>query len=161
MFHGPARAPGEHVSDSAEPPCLKPSRPIGKIQTIVGSLTVSRAGTALAHLGVGDFVYEADVIETGADSTVCINFSDGTAFELSACTRMVLSEFTFDGASSNSALFGLVKGAVAFMAGRVARGGGLSIDTPVARIRGSRGGGIAGLDSCGIDLCPPRPGSRR
>ena len=31
------------------------------------------------------------------------------------------------------------------MAGRVAKGGGLSIDTPVARIRGSRGGGIASL----------------
>ena len=145
MFRGPASAPGEHVLESAEPPCLKPSRPIGKIQTIVGSLTVSRAGTALAHLGVGDFVYEADVIETGADSTVCIHFSDGTVFELSACTRMVLSEFACDGASSNSALFGLVKGAIAFMAGRVAKGGGLSIDTPVARIRGSRGGGIAGL----------------
>ena len=145
MFRGPASAPGEHVLESAEPPCLKPSRPIGKIQTIVGSLTVSRAGTALAHLGVGDFVYEADVIETGADSTVCIHFSDGTVFELSACTRMVLSKFACDGASSNSALFGLVKGAIAFMAGRVAKGGGLSIDTPVARIRGSRGGGIAGL----------------
>ena len=145
MFRGPASAPGEHVLESGEPPCLKPSRPIGKIQTIVGSLTVSRAGTALAHLGVGDFVYEADVIETGADSTVCIHFSDGTVFELSACTRMVLSKFACDGASSNSALFGLVKGAIAFMAGRVAKGGGLSIDTPVARIRGSRGGGIAGL----------------
>ena len=152
MFYSTAGAPGEHVLDYAEPPCLKPSRPIGKIQTIVGSFTVSRACATLVDLSVGDFVYEGDVIETGADSAVCIQFSEGTVFELSAYTRMVLSEFACDGASSNSALFGLVKGAIAFIAGKVAKGGGLSIDTPVARIRGSRGGAIAGLTLAGLTL---------
>ena len=146
MFYGAGAEPGEHdfERDAAEPPCGQPRRAIGHIHTIVGSFTVARAGATLVHLAVGDPVFAGDEVETGADSTVGIHFSDGTVCELSACARMVLSEFACDGARSSSALFVLSKGAIAFMAGRAAKGG-LAIDTPIARIRGSRGGGIVSL----------------
>ena len=147
MFDRTGGAPGDHefVLGATEQPWTKPPRAIGKIHTIVGSFTVARAGAALVQLKVGDLVYEGDVVETGADSAVGIVFNDGTVFHLSARTRMVLSQFACDGASSNSAQFGLSRGAIAFTAGGVGKGGGLWIDTPVARIRGSRGGGIASL----------------
>ena len=146
MFYNAGGEPGEHdlERDAAKPPWERPLRAIGKIHTIVGSFTVARAGAAVVQVEIGDPVFEGDVVETGADSTVGIHFNDGTVFELSACTRMVLSEFACDGASSSSALFVLSKGAIAFMAGRAAKGG-LWIDTPIARIRGSRGGGIVTL----------------
>ena len=146
MFYGAGAEPGEHdfERDAAEPPCGQPRRAIGNIHTIVGSFTVARGGATVVHLAVGDPVFAGDEVETGADSTVGIHFSDGTVFELSACARMVLSEFACDGASSSSALFVLSKGAIAFMAGKAAKGG-LAIDTPIARIRGSRGGGIVSL----------------
>ncbi len=146
MFYGAGAEPGEHdfERDAAEPPWGQPRRGIGHIHTIVGSFTVARAGAILVHLKVGDPVFAGDEVETGADSTVGIHFSDGTVCELSACARMVLSEFACDGARSSSALFVLSKGAIAFMAGKAAKGG-LSIDTPIARIRGSRGGGIVSL----------------
>ncbi|MFY9623213.1 MAG: VCBS domain-containing protein, partial [Rhodoplanes sp.] len=146
MFYGTGAEPGEHDFDpnAVEPPWGPRRRSIGNIHTIVGSFTVARAGAAVVQLAVGDPVFEGDIVETGADSSVSIHFSDGTVFELSACARMVLSEFAGDGASSSSALFVLSKGAIAFMAGRAAKGG-LWIDTPIARIRGSRGGGIVSL----------------
>ncbi|MGB8528302.1 MAG: VCBS domain-containing protein, partial [Rhodoplanes sp.] len=146
MFYGTGAEPGEHDFDpnAVEPPSGPRRRSIGNIHTIVGSFTVARAGAAVVQLAVGDPVFEGDTVETGADSSVSIHFSDGAVFELSACARMVLSEFAGDGASSSSALFVLSKGAIAFMAGRAAKGG-LWIDTPIARIRGSRGGGIVSL----------------
>ncbi|MFZ1885892.1 MAG: VCBS domain-containing protein, partial [Rhodoplanes sp.] len=146
MLYGAGAEPGEYdfERDAAEPSCGQPRRAIGNIHTIVGSFTVARAGATLVHLEVGDPVFAGDEVETGADSTVGIHFSDGAVFELSACARMVLSEFACDGASSSSALFVLSKGAIAFMAGKAAKGG-LAIDTPIARIRGSRGGGIVSL----------------
>ena len=146
MLYGAGAEPGEYdfERDAAEPSCGQPRRAIGHIHTIVGSFTVARGGATLVHLEVGDPVFAGDEVETGADSTVGIHFSDGAVFELSACARMVLSEFACDGASSSSALFVLSKGAIAFMAGKAAKGG-LAIDTPIARIRGSRGGGIVSL----------------
>ncbi|MEZ5889611.1 MAG: VCBS domain-containing protein [Xanthobacteraceae bacterium] len=145
MFNGTGAEPGEQglKPNAAEPPWGQPRRAIGCIHTIVGSFTVARAGAAL-QLKVGDPVFEGDKVETGADSTVAIQFSDGTVFKLSACARMVLSEFARDGARSGPARFVLLKGAIAFMAGKTARGG-FSIDTPIARIQGSRGGGIVSL----------------
>ena len=84
-------------------------------------------------------VYRGDTIETEADGAVGITFADGTAFDLSAAARLVLNEFVCDPAGTpNSALFSLVQGAFSFVAGKVAKTGGLRIDTPFATIRGTR-----------------------
>ena len=91
-------------------------------------------------------VYQGDVIETAADGAVAIIFKDGTAFNLSTSARMVLNEFICDpNATSNSARFSVAQGIFAFIAGKVAKSGGLSIDTPVARIRGATQGGGTGI----------------
>src|SRR5262245_17514490 len=104
------------------------------------------AGGVVAQVKVGDPVCLHDTIETGADGAVGITFTDGTAFNLSNNARMALNEFVCDSnGTSNSALFSLDQGAFSFTAGKVAKSGGLRIDTPVARIRGTsqgRGNGI-------------------
>src|SRR5262249_3997696 len=88
---------------------------------------------------VGDLVYQGDVVSTGADGTVGIVFSDGTAFNLSSNARMVLNEFVYDpNGKSNATLFSLTKGTFTFIAGKVARTGDMKIDTPVATM-GIRG----------------------
>src|SRR5215472_15510691 len=116
-----------------------PPQAIGKIQTATGPVTVMDAGGVVAQVNVGDPVYRHDTIETGADGAVGITFIDGTAFTLSNNARMALNEFVCDG-TSNSALFNLSKGVFAFIAGKIAKAGGLRIDTPFARIRGQDGG---------------------
>ena len=113
---------------------------IGKIQTVIGSVTVIRAGGVVVQVDAGDPVYQGDTIETGADGAVGITFADGTAFNLSTNARMVLNEFVRDrNGSLNSTLFSLLQGTFAFIAGKGAKTGSLQIDTPVGRIEALRG----------------------
>ena len=151
MYRDPSNWPGEDgvVVDSAQTRAATALQAIGEIQSAISSVSVRRAGGVVAQVEVGDLVYQGDVIATGADGAVGIIFTDGTVFNLSSDGRAVLNEFAYDpNATSNSALLSLAQGAFAFMAGKVAKTGGLRIDTPFARIRGTaqdRGIGILTL----------------
>ena len=150
MFRDPSNVPGEGIVVGYDQmPAAAPLEAIGKIQTASGSVTALRADGVLVRPSVGALVYQGDTIETGADGAVSITFIDGTAFNLSATTRLVLNEFSCERTGApNSALFSLVQGAFSFVAGKLARTGGLNIDTPFATIRGTaqdRGIGILTL----------------
>ena len=130
-------APGQYAQ--AQPSA--PPDSIGKIEKVVGDVTVVRNGVSVA-LNVGDAVYKSDVIQTGANSSVGIGFPDGTALQLIANTRMALNDYSYDpNGTSNTALFSLVEGTFAFVAGKVAHTGDMKIATPVATmgIRGTTG----------------------
>ena len=124
------------------------SKSIGKVVTATGSVTIEHASATVIQANVtgqvgqtkvGDLVYLGDVVQTGADGRVGINFTDGTAFNLSSNARMALSEFVYDpNGKSNSTLFNLTKGTFTFVAGNIAKTGDMKIDTPVATM-GIRG----------------------
>src|SRR6266567_807693 len=79
---------------------------IGNIRTAVGCGTIRRASGIAVQVMVGDPVCQGDVIETAADGRIEIRFIDGTVFNLSRDTRVVLSEFVQDSnGTSQSALF--------------------------------------------------------
>ena len=120
---------------------------IGKLQEVMGSVTITRANVVVAQPAVGDLVYEGDLIETGIDGLVSIVFVDGTAFRLYESAHVVLDEFVFaPDRPSNSALFRVLKGRFSFLSGLVASTGRLMIDTAVARIQNTRpAAGIGGL----------------
>jgi VCBS repeat-containing protein len=150
VFREHRGVPGEGIVVGYDQmPAAAPLEVIGKIQTASGSVTALRADGVLVRPSVGALVYQGDTIETGADGAVSITFIDGTAFNLSATTRLVLNEFSCERTGTpNSALFSLVQGAFSFVAGKVARTGGLNIDTPFATIRGTaqdRGIGVLTL----------------
>jgi VCBS repeat-containing protein len=150
VFRDPSNVPSEGlVVGSVQMPAASPLEAIGKIGPAIGSVTIMRADGVLVRPGVGDLVYRGDTIETEADGAVGITFADGTAFNLSAAARLVLNDFVCDPVGTpNSALFSLVQGAFSFVAGKIARTGGLRIDTPFATIRGTaqdRGIGILTL----------------
>src|SRR5262249_5161536 len=146
VFRGICDAPGDEgaVGGCAQAMGVPPPQAIGKVRTATGLVTVMGASGIVAQVQVGDPVYRHDTIETGADGAVGITFTDGTAFNLSNDARMVLNQFVCDG-TSNSALFSLSKGAFSFIAGKVAKTGGLRIDTPFARIRGAAQDGGIGI----------------
>ncbi len=124
----------------------KPREAVGKVRTAIGSVTVMRAGYLVVQVNVGDHVYQGDVIETAPDGAVGITFNDGTAFNLSAGARMELGEFACDpDGLANSARLIVTQGSFAFIAGKVAKAGGLRIDTPFASIRGTAQGGGIGI----------------
>jgi hypothetical protein len=130
--------PGQYAQ--AQP--TAPPDQIGKIEKAVGDVTAIRNGAAVT-LHVGDAVFKSDVIQTGPTSSCGISFPDGTALNLVANTRMAMNDYTFDAnaTSGNGALFTLVEGTFAFVAGKVAHTGDMKISTPVATmgIRGTTG----------------------
>ena len=118
-----------------------PADSIGKVEKVTGNVTVMRNGVAIA-LNVGDAVYKSDVVQTAANSSLGISFPDGTALNLVPNTRMALNDYAYDpNGTSNSAVFSLVEGTFAFVAGKVAHTGVMEIATPVATmgIRGTAG----------------------
>jgi hypothetical protein len=113
-----------------------------------GSVIIEHTGAAIVQVNVageaiqtkiGDPVYLGDVVRTGADGRVGINFVDGTSFNLSSNARMTLDEYVYDPAGkSNSTIFNLTRGTFVFVAGQVAKTGDMRIETPVATM-GVRG----------------------
>lgn len=95
VVSGPVRAqtPGAEV----EP------KPIGKVVSAGGSVTIEHATAVVVQAAaggsgqakVGDFVYQGDLVQTGADSAVGIAFTDGTAFNVASNARIVLNEFVY------------------------------------------------------------------
>jgi len=122
--------------------------PIGKVVTATGSVTIERANAMVTQVNlpsqagqakVGDPVFVGDVVKTGADGRLGINFTDGSSFNLSSNARMALDEFVYDpNGTSNSTLFNLTKGTFTFVAGNSAKTGSMKVDTPVATM-GIRG----------------------
>src|SRR5215813_5167738 len=114
---------------------------IGRVEKAGGVVTVIRNGVSVA-LNVGDSVYKGDVVQTGSGSTCGISFTDGSALNVTANARMVLSEYVYDpNGSGNSELFNLVQGTVTFVSGQVAKTGTMNVTTPTATmgIRGTVG----------------------
>ena len=124
------------------------AKPIGKVVVATGSVTIERANAVVVQASTsgpagqakeGDLVYQGDIVATGADGRVGINFTDGSSFNLSNNARMALDEFVYDPKSlSNSTVFSLTKGTFTFIAGKVAKTGDMKVDTPVATM-GVRG----------------------
>src|SRR5882762_2577320 len=145
IWPGPAQA----QTDSAQPAVQElSSKPIGKVVSATGSVTIEHASAVVVQANlagqagrakVGDLVYQGDVVQTGADGRLGINFTDGSSFNLSNNARMALSEFVYEpSGTSNSTLFNLTKGTFTFVAGNIAKTGDMKIDTPVATM-GIRG----------------------
>src|SRR5207247_5238267 len=102
---------------------------IGNIQTAIGRGTLTRASGIAVPVMVGDPVCHGDVIETAADGRIGIRFIDGTVFNLSGDTRVVISEFVcHSNSTSHSPLFEVTRGTFAFIAGQVAKTAGLRVD---------------------------------
>jgi hypothetical protein len=135
-------APGCFSGSSALGLGLAPAF-IGTIEVIVGSAKLSRPD-GVAELKLGDLVRQGDLIETNADGQVNIRFVDGTVLRLSSNTSLVLKRFVADEAAPSASL-GVTRGAFAFVAGEMAKRGRLSIDTPIATLRGRTGTGGFGM----------------
>jgi hypothetical protein len=123
-------------------------KPIGKVMVASGTATVERVNALVVLASVenagplkkGDHVYLGDVVMTGDNSQLGINFIDGASFVMSSNARMTLNQYVYDpdNQKKNSMLFSLAKGAFTFLAGSIAKTGNMKVDTPVATM-GIRG----------------------
>jgi hypothetical protein len=115
--------------------------PIGNVATLTGSATVVRNKNSIP-LKLQDDIFLNDVLQTSANSTLGVTFSDATTFNLTANAKITVDNFVYeDGGKQNAALFDIAKGTVAFVAAAVAKTGDMKISTPTATlgIRGTTG----------------------
>jgi hypothetical protein len=115
--------------------------PIGNVATLTGSATVTRNNTP-APLQLKDDIYLNDVVATSANSSLGITFNDATTFTLKANAQVTVDTYVYeDGGKTNSGIFDIARGTVAFAAAAVAKTGTMQITTPTAAlgIRGTTG----------------------
>jgi len=93
-------------------------------------------------LKLQDGIFQNDVLQTSANSTLGVTFDDATTFNLNANAKITVDTFVYEsGGKQNAALFDIAKGTVAFVAAAVAKTGDMKISTPTATlgIRGTTG----------------------
>ncbi|MBS0533973.1 MAG: VWA domain-containing protein [Proteobacteria bacterium] len=132
-------APGQYAQAGTPAPAA--SDGVGRVVTSTGDASIIRNGAAVT-LKAGDPVLRADVLQTQA-GTMAVTFNDGSTLNLTANTRIVVSEFVYSpNGAGNSQLLNLVQGSLTFISGEVAHSGNMRIGTPVATmgIRGTVGG---------------------
>ena len=128
-------APGQYAQVGAQ----TGADPIGQVESLSGEATVQHSDGTVETLGQGSKIFANDVLQTGADGRLSVTFVDGTIFTLSPGSRMVVDELIYDPAGqANSGSFDLIQGGFVFIAGQVARTGGMEVTTPAATM-GIRG----------------------
>ena len=137
----PAPAPAPTTAPTAAPAQPADAEPIGNVATLTGSATVTR-NNAATPLKLKDDIFQNDVLQTSANSTLGVTFNDATTFNLTANATITVDNYLYeDGGKQNAALFDIAKGTVAFVAASVAHTGDMKISTPTASlgIRGTTG----------------------
>ena len=138
-------APGQIAQSSA----VEQAEPIGRIETIGGSVEITRADGTKGTIGKDDPIFQGDVIETGSDGNIGILLADDSVFSLDGDARAVMDEMVYDpGEESGSLKISLVSGAMSFVSGQLAKvdPDAMTLKTPVATIgiRGTTGSIEAG-----------------
>ncbi|MFO0993533.1 MAG: VCBS domain-containing protein [Hyphomicrobiales bacterium] len=150
-------APGQYAQAGDQ----QPAEAIGKVVTLQGPVSAQHTDGTVVQLAIGDPVAMGDVLQTGSGASVGLVFTDGTVFNLSNDSRMVLDNLVYQpGGSSNALNFNIVQGTFSFVAGQIAPTGEMRIDTPVATM-GIRGTAPMGICSNGGPckfILVPNPG---
>jgi len=114
--------------------------PIGQVKTEDGAVTVERSG-ASQPVAIGDHVFQADVVVTGAAGSVGITFVDNSLMSLGPDSRLALDKFQFD-TTTHDGVFdsSLQKGTLAVKSGQIVKQTpeAMHIKTPAALL-GVRG----------------------
>ena len=113
---------------------------IGQIKTAKGQVTIERDGRALPA-AVGTRLQSADVVKTGADSSVGITMDDDTLLSAGSGSVLSLDRYAFEPTTGQGRFdASLNRGTLAVISGRIAKASpdAMTVRTPTA-ILGVRG----------------------
>jgi len=132
------------VIASAAPVHAQQASAAGRIKVVSGAAFIVREAK-LVPAQVGQEVYAADALRTGADGRIGVTLKDDTRFSLGPSSEVRLERFNFataDGAIGLALKF--VRGAAAYVSGRIAKlsPDSIRLETPAA-IVGVRGTTLA------------------
>ena len=126
-------------------PAVAQERPVaGRIKVSAGSAFVVRDGAQIPAQ-VGQVVFEADGIRTGADGKIGVTLNDDTRLSLGPNSELKLERFMYTPADSAfSLVLKFVRGAATYVSGRIAKVApdSIRLETPAAII-GVRGTTLA------------------
>jgi len=120
--------------------------PIGQVETISGSVEVTRADGTKVSLSQGSPIFSGDVVETGDTGAIGITLADDSTVSLADNGRMVMDELVYDAdAEDGNAAISIVQGVFSYVSGQIAKAGpdAMVLRTPTATL-GIRGTTIAG-----------------
>jgi len=104
------QTPAAPAADPATDAQAAGDEPIGNVATLTGIATVIRKKDSIA-LKLKDDIFQNDVLQTSANSTLGVTFNDATTFNLTANARITVDNYVYeDGGKQNAALFDVVKG---------------------------------------------------
>lgn len=116
--------------------------PIAQVKTVSGDAVIVRNGARLPAR-IGDPVFEQDTIETGADGSIGLTFTDNTVMSTGPNSELALKEYRFDSNNFNGSMLAeMRKGTLAVVSGDIARStpGAMKIRIPtgIVGVRGTR-----------------------
>lgn len=125
---------------------------IGVVEVTNGNTFLTRVDGVKTPAKVGDSIFQGDLIETDADGSIGILFSDDSIFSLAEGGQMVIDEMIYDpGTQEGSANFNIASGVFTFVSGQIAKTGldAMQVETPTATIgiRGTAGAVRIGKDA--------------
>jgi hypothetical protein len=116
----------------------------GSVDSLSGTVTVSRSGAPPQRLGPGASVVEGDRLKTGADSWVLLEMVDGAALTLRPDTELKIDAYSWSEtrATSGTSWVTLVQGALRSITGAIGKfnSPGYRVSTPIVTV------GIRGTD---------------
>jgi hypothetical protein len=136
------RSPMQYAANETE----NDASPVGAIEEVKGTVSVTRLDGTIETLTAGMPIYEGDIIETDAKGAVNIVFIDETSMAISENAKIAVNEYTFDPSNeSGTTNLSVLRGLFVFTSGLIGRDDpdDVTIETPVGSI-GIRGTIIAG-----------------
>lgn len=128
------------VLTAAAPALAQQSVTAGRIKVVSGAAFIVRdSGTIPAQ--IGDVVFEADALRTGADGRIGVTLKDDTRLSLGPGSEVRLERFAYaPGAGSLGMVLKFVRGVAEYVSGRIAKlaPDSIRLETPAA-IVGVRG----------------------
>lgn len=141
---------------------VAPVQVIGITSAIVNDVRISRATAPRPRpVILRERVALADQVQTGQRSQLQLLLLDRSVFTVGANARLKIDRYVYDPGGGRSFTASVAKGAFRFISGKADRGGGSSINSPVATIgiRGTIVDGVIGQDA--IDIASGERGITR
>lgn len=117
-------------------PALADPPHIAQVKTLSGDAFIVRGADKLPAK-IGDFLFESDVIQTGAGSTIGLTFIDNTVFSAGPGSEVALQQFHFDTSDFKGDMQAEVrKGTLTVVSGEITHTtpGAMKIRTPTANL---------------------------
>lgn len=129
---------------AAAPQAKADDAAVAQVKKAAGAAFVVHGGQRVP-VKPGDLLYQSDVLQTDADGTIGVTFTDNTVLSLGPNSEAALAEYAFDSSNfKGDMLTDMRKGTLTMVSGDIARSspGAMKVRTPTA-ILGVRGTSFA------------------